>query len=111
MQVEYIIIIFFLSIQSQYSANFFQYCIQPTCAGAYIAEGMHLSSIDNPHTKFQPITNADNQERKPTKPLIRQDNKVKILPTQEHWSLMADCRSWPASGLIPAAVPTEAGPT
>lgn len=71
---------------------------------------MHLSSIDNPQTKFQTIANADNQERKPTKPSITQANKVKILPTWENdldgWlQIVARVRA------DPATAPTEAGPT
>lgn len=90
-------------------------------AGAYIAEEMHLNSTDNPHTKFQNITNVDNPKRNPTKLLIRKASKVKTSPTRENQgptfcetttlSFMADCRSRPELGLIPARVPTRVGPT
>lgn len=72
---------------------------------------MHLSSTDNPHTKFQNTTNVDNLKRNPTELSIMQASKVKNLPTQENWSLMADCRSTPELGLIPATVPNKVGPT
>jgi len=44
------------------SANFFHYCPQFTCSGAYTADEMHLSSIDNPRSKFQTITNAETKK-------------------------------------------------
>lgn len=90
--------------------TFCKYFQQCTCAGAYTAEEMHLSSTDNPHTKFENIANVDNLKTNATKMLISQASKVKTLMTQEKWSLITDCRSWPELGLTPATAPTEAGP-
>lgn len=72
---------------------------------------MHLSSTDNPHTEILNIINVDNLKRDATKMSIRQECDVKTLPAQENSNLIADCRSCPELGLIPATVPTEADAT